>query len=477
MRLNTFLSAALLLVALSSCKDTPKDVTRSDQRPPIFPDYTEVTIPVGIAPLNFNVVPKEEAERVDVTIRGSRGGEMHVNGEWAEFDEDAWHSLVEQNVGGRLTVTVCAKWDGRWTQYEDFNIYVSKHHLDAWGLTYRLVAPGYEVYSRMGIYQRDISTFDEYAITDNSETYGMCVNCHTSNRTNPKQLVFHARGEHGGTYIERDGKHEWLKANNEVLGGAMVYPYWHPSGRYCAFSTNQTRQAFHVADTKRIEVFDISSDVFVFDPATHAVITDSLLSSKEWSENCPAFSPDGRTLYYITCRQQTYPMHYKDEQYNLCRIGFDPERGTFGNVVDTLFNAVAMGKSLTWPKPSYDGRYVMFTLQDYGYFGIWHDESDKWLLDLATGKARPLDEMNSNKADSYHNWSADSHWVVFTSRRQDGLYTQLFLSSIDDNGRATKPFLLPQRNPLEYYRRTLYSFNVPDFTSEKVKGYKKRATH
>lgn len=110
----------------------------------------------------------------------------------------------------------------------------------------------------------------------------------------------------------------------------------------------------------------------------------------------------------------------------------------------------------------------MFTLLDYGSFSIWHKEAEQWLLDLNTGQARPLDEINSDESDSYHNWSSNSRWIVFTSRRSNGLYSQLFLASIDENGKTTKPLLLPQKNPYEYYEETLYSFNTPDFTQEKV---------
>ena len=170
----------------------------------------------------------------------------------------------------------------------------------------------------------------------------------------------------------------------------------------------------------------------------------------------------------MTCKQQDYPIHYKDEKYNLCKIAFDPETGTFGERVDTIFNAVAMGKSLTWPRPSYDGKYILFTLMDYGYFSIWHKESDQWLLDLRTGGARELKEINSTDADSYHNWNLNSHWIVFTSRRGDGLYSRLYLTSVDGRGRFSKPFLLPQRHPKEYYEESIYSFNTPDFTKTKV---------
>ena len=457
----------VLLLFVCSCASGPENPERVDAWPEIYPDYIGVTIPATIAPLNF-AMAGDDVERIDVAVKGSKGGELHARGEVADFDIDDWHRLVEQNVGGRLSFTVCALRDGQWRQYKDFEVSVSEHGLDAWGLTYRRIAPGYEVFSKMGLYQRDLSTFDEYPIIENTQVPGMCVNCHSAHQTDPSRFVFHVRGDHGATMFQIDGQREWLKASNEQLGGSMVYPYWHPSGKYCAFSTNQTRQGFHVVPNERIEVFDLSSDVFVYDPATHEIIKDSLLSTKDWSENSPVFSPDGRTLYYMTCRQQDYPMHYKDEQYNLCKIAFNPETGTYGERVDTIFNAVAMGKSLTWPRPSYDGKYILFTLMDYGYFSIWHEESEQWLLDLSTGEARELKEINSPKADSYHNWTTNSRWIVFTSRRDDGLYSRLYLACIDDRGHFSKPFLLPQRYPKEYYDESVYSFNTPDFTKAKV---------
>ncbi len=472
----TVLVGAVGLLVLVGCRQMPEHPEKTGKQPSIYPDYIGVTIPADIAPLNFNVLG-EGIDCVDAVITGSKGGQLHTNGAYADFDIDEWHSLTEQNKGGDLTVTVCVRKDGKWLQYQDFKISVSPYALDEWGVTYRRIAPGYEVYSHMGLYQRDLSNFEETAIFDNTQVTGQCMNCHTSNRTDPSHFVFHVRGNHGATMIQIDGKREWLKAKNDLLGGSMVYPYWHPSGDYCAFSTNQTRQGFHVVPKERIEVFDLSSDVFVYHPATHEILTDSLLQTKDWSENAPVFSPDGKTLYFMTCRQQEYPAHYKDEKYNLCKIAFDPATGKFGDRVDTLFNAVAMGKSLTWPRPSYDGKYILFTLIDYGYFSIWHEESDQWLLDLQTGEARPLKELNSPGADSYHNWNVNSHWVVFTSRRDDGLYSRLYIASIDDKGNATKPFMLPQRSPKEYYDESVYSFNIPDFTKRKVEFNAREASY
>ena len=105
---------------------------------------------------------------------------------------------------------------------------------------------------------------------------------------------------------------------------------------------------------------------------------------------------------------------------------------------------------------------------DFGVFPISHKEADLWLMDLETGETRPIDEVNSDCSESFHNWSSDSRWFLFSSRRDDGNNVQIYLASIDADGHCTKPFVLPQRNPRKYYRETLYSFNQPDFTKSRV---------
>ena len=455
----------LFFLFLVACSNKPTNVCKVEAWPEIYPDYIGVTIPVGLAPLNFSM-SEETFTTVDVEVKGSKTGRLHANGAFADFDMDAWHQLLEQNKGGELTFTVCAEKDGQWLQYRDFTVKVSADALEEWGITYRRIPPSYELYSQMGLYQRDLGTFDETELIQNTRLEGNCLNCHTTNRTDPAQDVFHVRGEHGATVLSG----ELLKAKNDSLGGSMVYPYWHPGGRYCAFSTNKTSQMFHTnKQHKRIEVYDSSSDVFVYDTQTHTILRDTLIMKTYWAENTPAFSPDGQWLYFTTARRQVYPTDYDKEKYSLCRVSFDEKTGRIGAQVDTLINTLATGKSVSWPRPSYDGRYLMYTQTDYGYFTIWHPEADLWLLDLETGETRPLAEVNSERAESWHNWNVNSCWFLFTSRSEDGLYTRLYFSHFDkQTGKADKPFLLPQRNPRRYYRQSMYSFNTPDFASRPV---------
>ena len=463
---SLLLTVSCWLLAVGCSSDAPKDASLVDEYPLIYPDYVGVTVPVDVAPLNFAML-SDSVALMDVEVKGGKGGSLHVNGEYADFDISEWHRLLDANRGDSLTVTVCARQDGRWFRYRDFTVYVSSDSIGAWGITYRRIAPGYEMYGRMGLYQRDLSNVDETALLTNEWAIGMCINCHTPNRTNPDQYVFHTRGDHGATVI-RNAQLEVLQGRNDSLGGTMVYPYWHPGGRYCAFSTNKTSQMFHLSGPKRIEVYDSSSDVFVYDTETRTILKDTLIMKKLWAESTPAFSPDGRWLYFTTALRQIYPTDYDKEKYSLCRVSFDAATGRIGQKVDTLISADRMGKSVTWPRPSYDGRYVMYTQVDYGYFSVWHPEADLWLLDLQTGETRPLDEVNTARAESFHNWSVNSRWFLFTSRRDDGLYTRVYFSSIDDEGRVTKPFLLPQRNPKDYYRHSIDSYNTPDFTSRPV---------
>lgn len=104
----------------------------------------------------------------------------------------------------------------------------------------------------------------------------------------------------------------------------------------------------------------------------------------------------------------------------------------------------------------------MFTLAKYGVFHIWHHDADLWLLDLQTGDVRNMEEINSPDTESYHSWSSNGRWVVFSSRRYDGNYTRPFIAHIDNNGHSSKPFELPCEDP-DYHRQFLKCYNVPEF--------------
>lgn len=453
------LSAALLIAGCSDAVDAP-----GARQSAIYPDYMDVTVPCNIAPLNFVYTAANAAG--NVTTFSWNGGQIEFKGPRVEWNQRKWKKMLSEARGGEITVTTSPSG-------LSWKIYVSQDEID-YGLNYRLVQPGYEVYSKMGIYERDLTSFDEHPLLENTEFEG-CVNCHSYNRGDPSAFSLHIRGDHGATIIRKDGEMAAYNTKTDHTLGFCVYPYWHPSGDYIIYSTNNTRQGFHMTKDKLIEVFDNASDLQVYDVRTNELITSPLVKVDGIWETFPSFSPDGRTIYFCAAAEKSIPEEVTDIKYNLCKIDFDPSTGTFGDTVTVLIDAASAGRSISFPRPTYDGRYLMYTSLDYGQFAIWHHEADLWLYDLQTGQSYPLDAVNSPDTESYHTFSSSSKWFVFTSRRDDGLFTRLYISHIDGNGQVTKPFMLPQRKPDLYYRDLFMSYNVPEFVTAPVRLDKNKA--
>lgn len=451
---------------LASCRQEISVSGNIEECPKIFPDYAGVTIPANIAPLNFSYLGDEPA----VLIVNGNSGERQIKGRKGlfSFPTRYWKKLMETGKGSDVKLTVAVRRDGKWMAFKPFILSVSADVIDPY-LSYRLIPPGYETWKKMGIYQRDLETYSRTPVIENSLTGGNCVNCHTYCQRDPSRMLFHARADYGGTAMIIDGNVEKLNTKTDSTISALVYPYWHPSGKYVTFSVNSTSQNFFSHNPNRIEVYDSASDIVVYDVDRHEISWSPLTRSKDSFETFPAFSPDGRSLYFCSAKAVSpMPQEYSKVKYSLCRIAFNQEDASFGDSVDTLYNGAANGKSVSFPRISPDGRFLVFTLQEYGNFSIWHKDADLWLMNMSTGETRPLEAANSEDVDSYHSWSGNSRWLVFSSRRIDGLYTRPFICHIDENGQASKPFLLPQRNPLEYYADQMVSYNLPELMERKV---------
>ena len=459
---NRFLT--LLMIALSAGCGRIVPSSQLEELPEIYPDYREVTIPANIAPLNFSLTGEEPC-RLDVR---TDAGEWRIKGDNGlfRFPRKAWK---EMTAAERIQFTVMICRDGEWMSFKPFFIYVAPETIDS-RLSYRLIPPGYQGWKDMGLYQRNLETFDEKPILENRLTDGNCLNCHSYCNRSPEKMLFHSREVHGGTLVIQNGKTEKLNTKTDSTISPLVYPYWHPSGKYVAFSVNSTLQSFFNHNPNRIEVFDKASDVVVYDVASRKVSWSPLTKSPEKFETFPAFSPDGKWLYFCSAEAvENMPADYDKVKYALVRVAFNPEDGSFGDRVETVFDAPAMNKSVSFPRISPDGRWLAFTLHGYGNFSIWHKDADIWMLDLRSGEARNAEVLNSNEVESYHCWSGNGRWLVFSSRRDDGLFTRPYIAYVDSNGTARKPFMLPQKNPKEHYHKLMFAYNIPELMTEEVK--------
>ena len=467
--MKAFFLHILFIVVFVSCHHSLPVGELIESLPDIFPDYLDVTVPFNIAPLNFSLKnPPADA----FAVFAADGLELKVKAGKGAFAIPAsrWRNLLKAAAGRSVSVTVYAK-DGVWMRYLPFHIHVAAEPVDPY-IAYRLIEPGYALWNQMGIYQRNLENFSESVIMENRLTNGNCMNCHSFCMQNPDRMLFHMRDLHAGTILV-DGKTvEKLDTKTVQTISPLVYPSWHPSGDYVAFSVNTTRQSFHMNHPNRIEVYDEASDVVVYDVKRHEIITTASLSAEEAFETFPTFSPDGTMLYFCSARALPMPHAFEEVKYSLCAIPFDPANRRFGTNVDTLYHADSAGKSVSFPRVSPDGKFLMYTLSGYGNFSIWHKDADLYMVDLSTGKHEPLDALNSMDVESYHSWSSNSRWVVISSRRIDGLYTHPYIAHISTEGKASKPFLLPQKDTAFYYR-FFKSYNIPEFITGKVKDRKR----
>jgi len=453
------------LWCFASCQEEVKISSRSEEPSPLMEEYAGVVLPPNIASLNFFVEAADGEEALVLTCGSYLISTVCKDGAMIP-DLDDWKELMTGAKGKEMQVEHCVRTPQGWKAYQAFTLKVAKEAIDPY-LAYRLIPPGYEMWNEMGIYQRNLENFEETAILNNTQTDRNCMNCHSFCMQNPEQMQLHLRAKHAGTLLIQGDEITKLETKTDRTVSALVYPYWHPSGKFIAYSVNDTKQLFHTHHQNRIEVMDLSSDVVVYDVEKNEIVTAPQIFGKEVFETFPSFSADGKTLYYCAARQQKMPDDIEKLKYHLCAISFDAETRSFGDKADTLYHAEQMNKSVSFPRVSPDGKYLMFTLADYATFPIWHQEADLWMMDLEKGETVCLDMLNSNSVESYHSWSSNSRWVVFSSRRMDGLYTRPYIAYVHADGTVGKPFVLPQAKG-DFYDKFMNSYNIPELIKGKV---------
>ena len=467
---------------LLSCSgpSVPTDATHTDKLPDIYPDYSGVTIPANLCPTNFMLRDCEEAVACLSfgNLSFTYGDENKI-----VIDEEEWQELRNAAAGNDkgIKVEVYGKKDGKWLSYKSFPIYVAKDTIDPY-ISYRLIQPSYVAYEDLSIVQRNLTSYDESDIYNNrmihTEEKGQCINCHSFQNYGTNNMLFHMRQFCGGTMILNNGQLKKIDLKTDSTISAGVYPAWHPTADLVAFSTNTTRQIFHTKDKDKIEVLDYESDLILYDVQKNEV--SNISNAPDEHECFATWSPDGKTLYYTSAHidpaifnngDKSFRNHYEQIKYNIYSRSFDLATHKFGEPV-LVFDAVQLGKSATLPRVSPDGKYLTFSLGNYGCFHVWHRDADICIIDLqATDTQHPTpntQNLNSTFSDSYPSFSSNGRWIMTASRRDDGNYTRPYISYFDAQGKCHKAFAVPQKDP-ERNTLLLRSYNRPEFMKEKVK--------
>jgi hypothetical protein len=434
--------------------------------PVIKPDYTGIVLPPNIAPLNFTI--QDSSHSCFAEIKSVKGQPVTVRGEKGvvRIPAKKWKELLLGNAGKPLWITIyCRGEKGVWRRYKTIEDTIAAEPIDRY-CTYRLLSYQYNYSSDLQECQRDLTSFDENVLV-NSQNYSWgCVNCHTPMNNDPSRFVLQARStDYGSETIIADGD------KVTTLSSRLGYASWHPGGRYIAFSVYKVEQYFHSIGRQFIDVYDSNSKIVLFDAVARKIVPAPQLNHQGMLETWPAWSSDGRYLYFCSApilwteSGKEPPDNFNKERYSLLRIAYDTAQNSWGTI-DTVLNTSETGLSIAQPKISPDNRFCLFCMQEYGAYPHSQVTSDLYLMDIATKQYHKL-PINSEYNESWHSWSKNSRWIMFSSKRGSGIFTRLYFSYIDSAGNTHKPFLLPQRNPA-FYDSFIKCYNVPEFAVSPV---------
>ncbi len=464
--------AALLAVLIGCAQRSADDFmggTRLERTPQISPDYAGIVIPPNITPLNFAIKEPGVSFLVKMYTENDTGFEIFSAGPRITIPRNSWKLLLESNPGGKLFVDVYSRGeDGSRKRYESIVNTIAAEPIDPY-LVYRLIKPIHGWWRNVGIYQRDLESYTQSEVFHGKSFSNGCLNCHTFANNSTERMLVSTRSEIYGSaaILVHDD-------TVEKIGTKFGYAAWHPSGRLVIYSVNKIFGFFHTAGPQVRDVLDAASALCYYSLDEKEVKTTPAISNRNRMETYPTWSPDGRYLYFCSApmlwspdssENATYDQ-LKNVRYDLMRISYDVETDTWGEL-ETVLSAQETGLSILLPRISPDGRFLVFCMCDYGNFPIYRPSSDLYLLDLASGQYRKL-RINSDQSESWHSWSSNSRWLVFSSKRWEKPHTKLFISYVDKTGEAHAPFVLPQKDPL-FYDSFLKAYSVPELVKEPVR--------
>ena len=212
---------------------------------------------------------------------------------------------------------------------------------------------------------------------------------------------------------------------DESCTEAAGLPSWHPSGSVVAFAMSEPGLFFR-GPGARSETSSTSS------PSWHGEHQDrrrfhvARIADPNRLESFPAWSADGKTLYFCTADRswgRDQPLAIEDlkkVKYDLMRVRYDIEKDAWGEP-EPVLTAAETGLSISEPRASPDGRYLLFCMSAYGGFSRLPAQQrsvpDGPQAAASTGGC----SATAPASESWHCWSSNSRWIVFSSKRDNGL--------------------------------------------------------
>ncbi|MCK4416862.1 MAG: PD40 domain-containing protein [Candidatus Latescibacteria bacterium] len=340
---------------------------------------------------------------------------------------------------------------------EPVHFRISKHPVDNY-VVYRLVLPQFQAKKTPDTFIRDLRSFEVKPFLLARRQY--CFSCH----------VFSAKaGTEGMLALKMRIMDEKKSAAGlgvfnmaSAKGQRLLFPFPHPGFTYVAWNSEGNKlaisanQAFSSLTPIVFEAQELEysfSDIAVYDLSEECSFLLPGANSPDYLEIYPAWTPDGKQIVFSQAKAGVSARVIK---YNIYVVDYnDGKGGKAVPVAGVSYN----GKSNYYARFSPDGKWMSLCMADQG--SLIESSSDIYLLSASLeGQAHRLECNADYAADSWHSWSSNSRWLVFATKRDDGVFARFYLTQIDDKGHASPAVRMPLKDP------TLASFNIPEFLAQ-----------
>ncbi|MBT3377337.1 MAG: tetratricopeptide repeat protein [Lentisphaerae bacterium] len=312
----------------------------------------------------------------------------------------------------------------------------------------------------------------------------LCGNCHSFTPDGQTLAMDVDYGSDKGSYVISEIAPKTILRSEDVISwsdyrredGEFTFGLLakiSPCGRY-VISTVKDRSVFTTAKDLWYsqKFFPIKGVLVVHDRERKSFEALPGASDPAYVQSSPEWSPDGKTVLFSRAKAQDLaglpdpkavilPPEYvnrffqegKAFTYDIYRVPFNDGRG---GKPEALAGASGNGNSNFFPRYSPDGKWVVFCRAST--YMLLQPDSTLHIMPASGGTARKMRCNLDGKMNSWHSWSPNGRWLVFSSKAA-GPFTQLWLTHVDAQGGDSPPVLL------ETLTSANRAANIPEFVN------------
>lgn len=243
-----------------------------------------------------------------------------------------------------------------------------------------------------------------------------------------------------------------------------------PDGKYVVSAVEEVVYVANYLDFRFLQTFYPTGGVLAYyNRETGEIKVLPGADDPRYVQANAVWSPDGQTIAFaralakdnfppgIPLAQEANDPNENQIKYDLYTLPFNNGRG---GIAEPLLGASNNGRSNSFPKYSPDGKWIIYVQAKNGL--LMRPDSKLYIIPARGGEARRL-KCNTPLMNSWHSWSPNSRWLVFSSKFAKP-FTEMYLTHVDESGNDSPAILVP--NSTAFNR----AVNIPEFVNIEPDG-------